>query len=244
MVLVWPVGVLAMYAALLHKNRARIGRPEAERELDEGIKTTAFLWEPYRPSYWWFEIFETARRLAVTGVLGAISPGTDAQLAAGIVLTFACTMAYVGCRPFVELKDNALGVLTNAQIFLVLLWALVMTWGGVGGGGLGGEAEDGIGALLICLQALVFAVFLVFGAVQCRAYKSDGDAGKHSEAGLALGVLKKSAKSGLAGGGGGAGAGVGRGSGGRARPAADAAPHGVGQTPMAAAGGARGGAQY
>ncbi|GMI34775.1 hypothetical protein TeGR_g6673, partial [Tetraparma gracilis] len=124
MVLVWPIGVLGMYAALLWKNRAKIKQEEEEREKDEALMQSAFLWEPYKPSFWWFEIFETARRLAMTGVLGAISPGSDVQLASGIVMTFGGTMVYCICMPFSELKDNILGILTNAQIFLVMLTAM------------------------------------------------------------------------------------------------------------------------
>ncbi|GMI23025.1 hypothetical protein TeGR_g4447 [Tetraparma gracilis] len=52
MVLVWPIGVLGMYAVLLYKNRAKIKQEVEEREKDEALMQSAFLWEPYKPSFW------------------------------------------------------------------------------------------------------------------------------------------------------------------------------------------------
>jgi hypothetical protein len=49
MVLVYPVGVLCMYAGLLFKNRASINRPVEEREKVEELAGLVFLFEPYQP---------------------------------------------------------------------------------------------------------------------------------------------------------------------------------------------------
>jgi hypothetical protein len=149
----------------------------------------AFLFESYKPRFWWFEIFETARRLAMTGVLGAISPGSDVQLASGIVMTVMGTMVYCTCLPFIDLKDNVLGVLTNLQIFLVMLTAMVMKHNPKGVG------EEGVGALLIVLNALCVIVFVTFGLAQAYAYKVDYNEDSKSGTGLAMGVLKSASSS-------------------------------------------------
>jgi hypothetical protein len=190
MILVWPVGVLVMYSRLLIANREKIKKPESERSRDEGLAVIRFLFDPYTPGYWWFEVFETARRLAMTGVLSAIDPGSDVQLAVGIVTTFCASMVFVGCTPYAETKDNVLGVLTNAQIFLVMLTALVMKRNGSGG-----EDERGVGGLLIALNVLCVVVFVAFGVVQAKIYKADFDESKTGEKGLALNVLKSSMSS-------------------------------------------------
>jgi hypothetical protein len=39
-----------------------------------------FLWDAYEPSCWWFEVFETWRRLMLTCVLGMLAPGTPGQV--------------------------------------------------------------------------------------------------------------------------------------------------------------------
>jgi len=182
MLLVYPVGVIALYASLLFKNRERIKMPEKERGEDEGLQSLAFLYDAYEPQYWWFEVFETARRLAMTGVLGAISPGSTLQLGAGILMTVIGFGVYCLCMPYVEIKDDILGVMTNFQIFLVMLTALVMKVGG-------GEG-NGVGVFLIVLNALSLVVLVGFGIMQVYSVSADGVSGKKSENGLAMGVLK------------------------------------------------------
>ena len=190
MIIVYPIGVLSLYAALLFKNRHKIKQSYENREKDEELMQMSFLFESYKPFFWWFEILETARRLAMTGVLGAISPGSDVQLASGIIMTFASTVTYAMCMPFIELKDNILGVLTNATIFVVMLTALILKHNE------GGEGEEGVGALLIFLNVLCVAVFVGSGGAQIYIMKKDFDANKKSGAGLAMGVLKRTNTSG------------------------------------------------
>ncbi|GMI05745.1 hypothetical protein TrLO_g10634 [Triparma laevis f. longispina] len=50
------------------------------------ITPLVFLWEPYKPSFWYWEIVETTRRLMMTGVLSTIQPGTFSQLVAGLLM--------------------------------------------------------------------------------------------------------------------------------------------------------------
>jgi hypothetical protein len=64
-------------------------------------------------------------------------------------------MVYVGCRPFIEFKDNVLGVLTNFLVLLVMLTALLLKHNE------GKDAEEGIGGFLI-LCVVVFVVFFIF----------------------------------------------------------------------------------
>jgi hypothetical protein len=183
MVLVWPVGVLAMYSYLLIKNRAKINQPVNAREEDVELMRLAFLFEPYLPEYWWFEVFQTTRRLAMTGVLGAISPGSDLQLGVGILMEMVCTMVYVGCRPFVEFKDNVLGVLASCLVLLVMLTALLLKHNE------GGERKEGIGGFLIFMNVLCLVVFVISGVAQAYSHKHDFDNNAKSTSSLALGVL-------------------------------------------------------
>jgi len=182
MLLVYPVGVIALYACLLFKDRERIKKPTDVREEDVGLQSLAFLYDAYEPKYWWFEVFETARRLAMTGVLGAISPGSTLQLGAGILMTVVGLCVYCLCMPYIEIKDDILGVLTNFQIFLVMLTALVMKVSG-------GEGKS-VGMFLIVLNVLTGVVLLGFGAMQVYSYKVDFENNETSGSGLAMGVLK------------------------------------------------------
>ena len=54
-----------------------------DRESDESIQNYVFLWGSYRPSAWWYEIFECLRRLSLTGALVFLKQGSLTQIAAG-----------------------------------------------------------------------------------------------------------------------------------------------------------------
>ena len=92
MILTFPIGVTSIYSYLLWKNRARINKPVEEREKDQRLMAIGFLFDPYKPEFWFFEIIETVRRLAMTGVLSTIEPGSYTQLATGLIFTFTHTV--------------------------------------------------------------------------------------------------------------------------------------------------------
>ena len=115
-------------------------------------------------------------------VLGAISPGSTLQLGARILMTVVGWCVYCLCMPYIEIKDDTLGVLTNFQIFLVMLTFLVMKVSG-------GEGK-GVGMCLIVLNVLLGVELLGFGAMQVYSYKVDFENNNPSGAGLAMGVLK------------------------------------------------------
>lgn len=72
MIFIFPVCVPALYFYLLWKKKDRIKRPLEEREKDEGIQGLIFLWDPYKPEFWYWEVAETTRRLGMTGLLSII----------------------------------------------------------------------------------------------------------------------------------------------------------------------------
>ena len=73
MILIYPVGIPLMYFVCLYRHRVEIQRPN--RDYDRKIQKTSFLWANYEPHLWWFEVFECARRLALSGILVFVSQG-------------------------------------------------------------------------------------------------------------------------------------------------------------------------
>jgi hypothetical protein len=70
----------------LGSEEAGLAKALEERERlelgDPGLKSLAFLYDAYEPQRWWFEVFETGRRLLLTGGLLFLSPGTAGQVRA------------------------------------------------------------------------------------------------------------------------------------------------------------------
>jgi hypothetical protein len=99
------------------------------------------------------------------------------------------TMVYCWCRPFIENKDNILGVLTNFLVLLVMLTALLLKHNNKEEN----DAEEGIGGFLIFMNVLCVVVFVVFGVAQAYSYKHDFDNDAKTTKGLALGTLTRQA---------------------------------------------------
>jgi hypothetical protein len=74
MTVVYPIGVPVLYSTVLASNRHKLN-PAAGKKFPPHLSLAAreqnaielegksFLYKQYRPSMWWYELFETARRL-------------------------------------------------------------------------------------------------------------------------------------------------------------------------------------
>jgi hypothetical protein len=121
MVLTFPVGVSAVYFRLLYMNREKIRQTEEVRELDEELMNIAFLFDPYKPEYWYFEVVETMRRLLMTGALSSVRPGSFTQLSCGLSLSIFFTILLATLKPYSESRDNWIAILSSALLILVFL---------------------------------------------------------------------------------------------------------------------------
>jgi hypothetical protein len=68
MVFVYPLGIPLLYFGLLWKDRKQL-RVKQERDKNTSLMKTGFLWDEYNDKYWWFEVFDSLRRLSQTGLL-------------------------------------------------------------------------------------------------------------------------------------------------------------------------------
>jgi len=185
MLLLYPVGILTLYSKILINNKELIKKTVEEREDDSELMSKGFLFENYKPACWWFEIAETVRRLLLTSVLGLIEPGTDSQLAIGIVISFVGFGLSCTFLPYLEKRDNLVSILSSTQIFVIMLIALVMKRrnGSVKVEGEPDSFDDKyLGYVLFALFFLLIAVFLLSGFVanfvkRTRRRKAGGESG-------------------------------------------------------------------
>ena len=128
MVMIFPIGVTAAYSCLLHKNRDKIKQDLEIREKDEELMSLSFLFDPYKPEYWYFEIIETIRRLLMTGVLSVIEPGSYPQLSYGLSLSIFFTILFSFLKPYHSRKDNWIAILSSAQQIPIFLASSFMKY--------------------------------------------------------------------------------------------------------------------
>jgi len=179
MVGIFPVGVPLMYWVLLYRMKDRL--MGEDRINDEKLRGILFLWEPYKKEYWWWEVFETVRRLAMTGLLSTIDPGSFTQISSGLMMASLYTVLLTWARPFAELRDNVIAVLSGVLLMLTLTSAFLMKSQKL--------VEDdyeavGMGAVLIAATVLIIVLFIAWawysfnnlstsnGGMAARAFKS------------------------------------------------------------------------
>jgi hypothetical protein len=68
----------------------------------------SFLWQAYKPQYWYWELVETSRRILLTAVLSIYAAGTTEQPVVGIILAFIFMKIYSHFDPYVSTSDSFL----------------------------------------------------------------------------------------------------------------------------------------
>ncbi|GMH79533.1 hypothetical protein TL16_g08176 [Triparma laevis f. inornata] len=124
MVLLYPIGIPMLYVYLLVSHRHQI--QAKDRAADSSLIKISFLWEMYEPRMWWFEFFECARRLGMSGLLIFFSSGSPSQIVVGMLLSLGVIVIYVHCKPFLEIEDDLLAVVSQLSIFVTLFGALLI----------------------------------------------------------------------------------------------------------------------
>jgi len=178
-ILLYPVGVTALYSILLYQKRARLAQDVEARFENEETRGIVFLWEPYKPEFFYFEVVETVRRLAMTGVLSIIDPGSFTQLTTGLIISCIHTAVLCFFKPYQEARDNNIGILSSALIVLTFISSSLTKYQK----GLVDSDYDakGLGIVLVLATALIAMLFVVW------AWQSIQDLGR-SSVGMAVKV--------------------------------------------------------
>ena len=129
MILVYPVGIPAVFAWVLFINRDGIKSLEDTTNgsrvppESEAIKD---LWAPYKPSRYYFEVIECGRRIALTGLVVFIYPGSTAQVAIEALLAFVFSSISEIISPFAKPLDAWLYRSGTWVIYLSMYLALLL----------------------------------------------------------------------------------------------------------------------
>jgi hypothetical protein len=148
MILVYPVGIPLGYFIMLFRVRKLLKAGQVEKEKEEGrrkglleealarrkeneennptLKALSFLYDSYEPKFWWFEIFETLRKLSLTGLMVFLAPGTAGQVVISWVMSMTALVVYARVNPFIDKYNNYLSLVANAQLVVTLVGALAI----------------------------------------------------------------------------------------------------------------------
>ena len=124
MIFVYPLGVPLCYACLLFRARRHINplgcdalqamrvRSELAVVMPE-LRALEFLYSSYRPGAYGFEVFESFRRIAMTGLIRYVAKNSGPPIA-GILLSLVSIIVFREIQPYENPSTNALS--TFAQV--------------------------------------------------------------------------------------------------------------------------------
>ena len=116
LVLVWPVGMLLLFAFLLFYNRNELKAGEARHT---SARATRFLTSGYRARFFYWEVIEVLRRLLVSGWVVLIP--YENMFGRGIFVMTVSLLLLVAtavARPWVEPVDNLLALLSQGALII------------------------------------------------------------------------------------------------------------------------------
>jgi hypothetical protein len=200
MVLVYPAGVPMAYFALVYYGRkpgSRVAEeatavsqlacppPTACVVTDPHLSTPQQLLASYKPEFWYWEVVECARKLTLTGVFVVVLRGSLLQATLAVLLMVAFTLTLCHLSPYTEehgdSRTNALAVVTNAQLVIVLQASLVLQAAsitpaaGSSNDPLVGLNDGALSAVLILASASSVVVLAYLVYADGRRYLRDGE---------------------------------------------------------------------
>ena len=159
MVLVYPVGVVALYSWVLYVHKDRV---VAFEEGTEKLTKVSFLIKPYKVERFWFEAYELIRKLIQTSFVGfltglPVERELPAYLAAiSLNLTVVFVVALLLLRPYKHRLDFAFALVSLLLLLPASLYSLLDPYARHEG-----ISNSGLEALVIT-ELCVFALFVVF----------------------------------------------------------------------------------
>ena len=148
-IFVYAVAVPLSYSLLLFANRHAIQHGPSTRTSD----ALRFLHADYRRGVYWWEAVESLRKVAITGIMSIVEPGTAFQLSTACALATGLAVLQARSSPY---KEDSTNILANVDA-LALAFVLVATaWLRCAP-----EEAEASTALLVLLCGLTLVVLIV-----------------------------------------------------------------------------------
>lgn len=124
MCLLYPLGIPALYSYILFRNRRVLADGNA-RERDLSAYWTSELWLPYKPRFFYYEVIECIRRLALVGVVLLVDDDLPTQIAVTLLLAFVFALVAGAVAPYESRLDGWISCVGHAIIVLSIFFLLL-----------------------------------------------------------------------------------------------------------------------
>jgi len=123
--MLYVVGIFFIFAAVL----ARYAMPQrhgTKWAKDNNFARYGSLYSAYEPRCWWWELAEVVRKLALTGIIVFIAPGTTSQSWGAMVIGLFFLLLLNRFAPYEDSSIDHLAFVAQLCTFLTLLMAVTM----------------------------------------------------------------------------------------------------------------------
>jgi hypothetical protein len=136
MTVVYPAGIPILYSILLFRERRKLNPFRNDQNMariadimranNRDIRYLRFLWLPYKPRYFWFEIFELLRKLAQTSIVVFVAPGSSPQIVFQMLTTMISVVVLNTAAPYVDSANTLLALIAQWSLFAIVLITLLI----------------------------------------------------------------------------------------------------------------------
>lgn len=124
MVCVYPVGIPAVFTFWLARNHKDLVKPGRDDMLH--LQPASDIWAAYKPSRFYYEVVECARRITLTGIAVFVLPNSPAQIAVVLLLAVVFLFVSESMSPFEKGVDMGLYRWGNGIILASMYVALLL----------------------------------------------------------------------------------------------------------------------
>ena len=124
MVCIYPVGIPAVFTFWLARNRKDLVKPGRDDMLH--LQPASDIWAAYKPSRYYYEVVECARRITLTGIAVFVLPNSPAQIAVVLLLAVVFLFVSESMSPFEKGVDMGLYRWGNGIILASMYVALLL----------------------------------------------------------------------------------------------------------------------
>lgn len=150
-------------------------------KLDIKVRRLQFLYDPYEPKFWYFELVECARRLTFTAVIGFVSNGSVLQVIVSMLLAIMFVRIYNATSPFVKDSHDSLAEIAQWATFLTMFCALVIK--SQENGGVEEENSSWVDLALVVVQTFIPCLLFYQQVLKGKTKNLDSLIGEEEEGG-------------------------------------------------------------
>jgi hypothetical protein len=172
-IFLYPCGVLLLSFWLLYLGRSVLILEHGSTPFTRAI---SFLHAPFRPSFFYFDILELAKKLLLIGFASLIEPGTLLQIMIAVIVSLLFLVLHLQATPFRRYMDNMLATMINLSLVVFCFWCPLLQTGALGNkedveaGRLSSMGEAVSLLMVLAILGVIFlAVILFVGEVGAKA---------------------------------------------------------------------------